>query len=321
VFRFILRRLGASALLLYLVLTSTFFFIHLAPGEPIRLYEDPRIPVARQQELRQAYGLDRPLVEQYTRWFLSVAQGNWGTSFTSGRPATRILSEKFLNSLVLVLAAVFVEHILGISLGIVAAARANSFLDAAIRAISLALFAIPSFVLALLAIEILTVYWPLFPGGQMRSDQASSLPFLPAVADLFHHLFLPAVVLGLARFGGVVRYVRNGLLETLGQDYIRTARAKGMPPWRVLWVHALRNTLTPLVQRLGVALPLLFSSILIVEVIFSWPGIGSSMFLAVQQRDYPVVLASTALAGGLVVTGTLFADLLHAFLDPRVRNA
>jgi len=321
VLRFILRRLGASALLLYLVLTSTFFFIHIAPGEPVRLYGDPRIPAARRQEIRQNYGLDRPLAEQYSRWLVAVAGGDWGTSFTSGRPAAGVLLEKLPNSLLLVLGAVFVEHALGIALGIAAAARANSSLDTAIRTTSLSLFAVPSFVLALLAIEVLTVYWPLFPGGQMRSDQASSLPFLPAVGDLLHHLFLPAATLGLSRYGGVVRYVRNGLLETLGQDYIRTARAKGLPPWRVLWVHALRNALTPLIQRLGVALPLLFSSSLIFEVIFSWPGIGFSMYLAVLQRDYPVILAATALAGGLVVMGTLLADLVHALLDPRVRRA
>lgn len=319
--RFILRRLGVSALLLYFVLTSTFFFIHLAPGEPIRLYEDPSISVARQQEIRKNYGLDRPLVEQYTRWLSAFVQGDWGTSFTSSRPAAKVLFEKLPNSLLLILAAVFVEHAIGIALGIAAAARANTFLDTAVRTASLTLFAVPSFVLALLAIELLTVHWTLFPNGQMRSDQARSLPFVAAQLDLLHHLFLPAVTLGLARCGGVMRYVRNGLLESFGQDYIRTAHAKGLPPWRVLWIHALKNALTPLIQRLGVALPLLLSSSLIFEVIFSWPGIGSAMYLAVQQRDYPVILASTALGGALVVAGSLLADLLHALLDPRVRHA
>ena len=319
--RLILRRLGATALLLYLVLTCTFFFIHLAPGEPVRLYEDPSIPAARLQEIRQGYGLDRPLAEQYTRWLGAVVQGDWGTSFTSGRPAAGLLLEKLPNSLLLVLAAVFVEHAVGIALGVAAASRPNGTLDTAIRTTSLTLFAIPSFVLALLAIEILTVQWPLFPGGQMRSDQARTWPLLPATVDLLHHLFLPAITLGLSRCGGVVRYVRNGLLEALGQDYIRTARAKGLPPWRVLLIHALGSVLSPLIQRLGVALPLLFSSALIFEVIFSWPGFGSAMYLAVQQRDYPVVLAATALGAALVVAGSLLADLLHALVDPRVRHA
>ncbi len=319
--RFTLRRLGAAALLLFLVLTATFFLIHLAPGEPTRLFDNPRISAEKRQELRQVYGLDQPLGRQYAIWMGSVLKGDWGTSISLGRPASEVLLEKMPNTCLLVAAALVVEHALGFLLGLAAASRAGTFLDRQIRILSLVLYSVPIFWLALLAIELLTVRWNLFPTNQMRSDGARLLPPIEQGLDVLHHLVLPALILGIARCGAVVRYVRNGLLDVLSQDYIRTARAKGLSPARVLWVHALRNALIPLVQRLGLALPYLLSGSLIIEVIFSWPGVGLAVFQAILQRDYPVILASTAMTGGLVVFGNLLADVLHAWLDPRVRRA
>ncbi len=319
--RFTLRRLAASALLLFLVLTATFFVIQIAPGEPARLFDNPRISEEKRDELRRIYGLDKPLHRQYLTWLGSVVQGEWGSSFSLNRPAFEVLLEKMPNTTLLVLAAVLVEHLLGLAFGILSAARAGTALDRRIRLGSLVLFSIPMFWTALLAIELLTVRWPLFPTNQMRSEGASALPLFRQILDLLHHLALPALILGVGRCGAVVRFVRNGLLDVLGQDYIRTAHAKGLHPARVLWVHALRNALIPLVQRFGVALPALLSGSLLIEVIFSWPGVGLAIYEAIRQRDYPVILASTALSGAMVVLGSLLADLLHAWLDPRVRHA
>ncbi len=319
--RFIFRRLGASALLFFLVLTATFFLIHLAPGEPTRLFDNPRISAEKRQELRQVYGLDRPLGEQYVTWMGSVLRGDWGSSISLGRPAFEVLLEKMPNTCLLVAGALVVEHLLGFLFGLLAAARAGSALDRRIRILSLVLYSVPIFWFALLAIELLTVRWPLFPTNQMRSDGAHLLPPVMQWLDVLHHLALPALILGIARCGAVVRFVRNGLLDVLGQDYIRTARAKGLSPARVLWVHALPNALIPLVQRFGLALPFLLSGSLIIEVIFSWPGVGFSVFVAILQRDYPVILASTAMTSALVIGGNFLADLLHAWLDPRVRHA
>ena len=318
--RFWLRRLTSSALLLLLVLTTTFFMIQLAPGEPARLFGDPSIDETQRQKIREAYGLDRPLPEQYLRWLGSVATGDWGTSITTGRPALQVVLEKLPGTLLLVLAGVFVEHLFGILLGLFAAMRQGGSADSTIRGLSLALFSVPSFLLALVVLELFTVRWPLFPSGQMWSNDAASLAPAAAVVDVLHHLFLPAMVLGLSRCGAVIRYVRTGLLEILGQDFIRTAYAKGLSPARVVLHHGLRNTLNPLIQRLGVSLPLLLSSSLIIEVLFSWPGLGSTLYIAVGQRDYPVILAGTALAATLVVLGNLAADLGQALVDPRVRH-
>ena len=319
--RYTLRRLGSSAILLYLVLTATFFLIHIAPGEPARLFDTPRISADQRQELRELYGLDRPLIEQYLTWMGSVLQGDWGSSISLGRPAFEVLLEKMPATCLLVVAALLVEHVVGLLFGIFAASRAGTGLDRQVRILSLVIYSVPSFWLALLAIELLTVRWPLFPTNQMRSDGAHLLTPIAQAVDVLHHLALPALILGLSRCGAVVRFVRNGLLEVLDQDYIRTARAKGLTPARVMWVHALRNTLIPLVQRLGIALPFLLSGSLVIEVVFSWPGVGFGIFQAVMQRDYPVILASTALTGTLVVCGSLLADLLHAWVDPRVRHA
>ncbi len=319
--RFTLRRLGASALLLFLVLTATFFLIHIAPGEPSRLFDNPRISAEKRQELRQVYGLDQPLGQQYVTWMSSVLQGDWGSSISLGRPAFDVLLEKMPNTCLLVAAAVFVEHVLGFCFGLLAAARAGSSRDRQIRVGSLVLYSVPEFWLALLAIEVLTVRWQLFPTNQMRSDQAYLMPPLAQALDVLHHLALPALILGVARCGAVVRFVRNGLLDVLNQDYIRTARAKGLKPMRVLWVHAMRNALIPLVQRFGLALPYLLSGTLVIEVVFSWPGVGFAVFQAMLARDYPVILAATAMTGALVAFGNLLADLLHAWLDPRVRHA
>ncbi len=319
--RFTLRRIGASALLLFLVLTATFFLIHIAPGEPGRLFDNPRISVEKRQELRQVYGLDQPLGRQYVTWMGSVLQGDWGSSISFGRPAFDVLLERMPNTCLLVAAAVVVEHVLGFLFGLLAAARAGTFLDRKIRVVSLVLYSVPEFWFALLAIELLTVRWPLFPINQMHSDQAHLLPPLEQAVDVLHHLALPALILGIARCGAIVRFVRNGLLDVLSQDYIRTARAKGLSPARVLWVHAMRNSLIPLVQRFGLALPFLLSGTVVIEVIFSWPGVGLAIFQAMLQRDYPVILAATAMSGALVTMGNLLADVLHAWLDPRVRHA
>ncbi|MEO1368056.1 MAG: ABC transporter permease [Acidobacteriota bacterium] len=186
--------------------------------------------------------------------------------------------------------------------------------------LALTLHAMPAFVLGLLTVEWLAIRAPIFPPQHMTSVDHHSLSPLGRVLDIAHHLALPALVLALVRMGAVVRFVRNGLLDVLGRDFVRTARAKGLPQWRVLWIHALPNTLGPLIQRLGVSLPALLSGTVVLEVVFAWPGLGTAVYTAILQRDYPVVLAATALSGVLVLAGSFLADLAHAWLDPRVRD-
>jgi peptide/nickel transport system permease protein len=322
VIRFVLRRLAASLLLLYLVLSATFFLLHLAPGSPAALLaEDQRIPAEQRENLRRIYGLDQPLPVQYVRWLGAMARGDWGTSFSYQRPVTTLVFEAVPATLLLAAAALLVEQGTGLVFGIAAARRPGSAADHVIRVVSLLLYSLPIFWLGLMAILLFSLVWPVLPAGHMRSLGAEEMGSGARLLDLLRHLILPAAVLGLAEAGSVVRYVRGSLLDVLGQEYIRAARAKGISERRVVWVHALRNALPPLIQVLAISFATLLSGALITEVIFSWPGIGRLTFEAILSRDYPLVLATTAFSAIMVLLANLGADLLHALADPRIRDA
>jgi len=317
---FLLRRLGSALLLLLLVLTFTFFLIHLAPGEPTRLYENQYVSEEMRQSLRRLYGWDKPLWEQYLRWLKAALSGDWGASLSQRRPVFELLMSRLPATALLVLVGVVIEHLLGLWIGVEAARRPGGLFDRIALRAALIFHSMPAFVLGLLAIEWLAVRWSIFPPQHMTSVDHATLGASARLFDLAHHLALPALVLGLVRCGAVVRFVRSGMLDVLGRDFIRTARAKGLSEARVLWVHALPNTLGPLIQRLGVSLPGLLSGTVVLEVVFAWPGLGTAVYGAILQRDYPVIMAATALSGILVLLGNLAADLAHAWLDPRVRD-
>lgn len=317
---FVARRLGAAILLLFLVLSATFFVLHLAPGDPTAMLRHPRVPAAQRLELQALWGLDQPLPVQYLRWIGNVLRGDWGTSFRHHRPATEVILQALPGTLILGGAALLIQLFAGISLGVLAAKRAGSRLDHALRVASLTLYALPTFWLALMALLLFTYQWPVFPSSHLQSVSAPTLGFAARFLDRLHHLALPALVLGLSSAGGWVRYVRSGLLEVLNQDYLVALRARGIPEWRILWVHALRASLGPLFQVLGFTLPFLLSGALIVEVLFSWPGLGQVTYGALVGRDYPLLLACTAWSATLVILGSLVADILQALADPRIRE-
>jgi len=315
-----LRRLGASLLLVYLVLTLTFFLIHLAPGDPALVLVSNRLGPQSAEHLRQAYGLDRPLGMQYLTWLRAVVlHFDWGTSIAHSRPVVGVLGDALAPTALLALAAMAIQYGVGVPLGVAAARRRGRAADGAIRLTSLLLYSMPLFWMGLMAILLLSYALPLFPAGQMHSVDADDLGRLRRTLDLLHHLTLPALVLGLAMAGATVRFVRNQMIDVLGQDYIRTARAKGLTERRVIWIHALRNVLVPIVQLFGLSLPFLLNGSLITEVVFSWPGLGRTTYQAILARDYPVILAATAFTATCVVAGNLLADLLHAAVDPRIR--
>jgi peptide/nickel transport system permease protein len=318
---FLLRRLAASLLLLLLVLTLTFFFIHLLPGDPIRLFEGQRLTLTQQRHLREIYGLDRPLPEQYLRWIGSVARWDWGTSLSQQRPVSAALGEALPATAVLALAGLGVEYALALLLGVASALRRGSALDHGVRIVTLLLYSQPGFWLGLMAILLFSYVWPVLPAGHMHSVDADLMSPAARLLDLARHLLLPALVIGLGATGGTARFVRASLIEVMSQDYIRTARAKGLSERRVIWVHGLRNAAVPLIQVLAISLPILLSGALVVEVVFSWPGLGRLSYEAIGTRDYPLILGGTALSAALVILGNLVADLLHALVDPRARDA
>ena len=318
---FLLRRLAASLLLLLLILTFTFFFLRLIPGDPTRIFEGQRLSLEQQQRLRQIYGLDRPLPVQYLHWISSVARGDWGTSLSQQRPVSTALGEALPATAILACAALAVEYALALLLGIVSALRRGSALDHGIRIATLLLYSQPTFWVGLMAVLLFSYVWPVLPASHMHSVDADLMSPTGRLLDLARHLLLPALVTGLGTAGGTARFLRASLIEVMSQDYIRAARAKGLSEWRVVWVHGMRNAIVPLVQVFAISLPVLLSGALIVEVVFSWPGLGQLTFLAISTRDYPLILGATALSAVLVVLGNLLADILHAMFDPRVRDA
>ena len=249
-----------------------------------------------------------------------LLRGDWGVSYVHARPVLKVIAERVPATLLLTGMALGLQFALGLVLGVTAARRANKPADHLIRMTSLLFYSLPLFWTGLMALMLLSHRWSLFPAGHMTSVGADALSPLARLIDLLHHLTLPVLVLVLGGAGVVARFARNSLLEVLQQDYIRTARAKGLGENRVVWIHAMKNAATPLVQLLGLSLPFLLSGSLIVEVVFSWPGLGRLTYDSIQARDYPVILATTALAGVLVIAGNFLADLVQAVIDPRVRR-
>lgn len=319
---FLLRRAAAALLLLYLILTVTFLLLHAAPGDPTALLRESRVPKVQRDQLRQLYGLDLPLSQQYFVWLRSVVlRFDWGTSFVHQRPVTRVIAETLPNTILLATSALIIEYGAAFLFGIVAARRRGRFADQLIRWSSLLLFSLPLFWLGLIAILLFSYVWPILPASHMQSVGAGEMSGSARSLDLLRHLLLPATVLGLASAGGTARFVRNSLIEVMGQEYVQTARAKGLSELRVVWMHGIRNVLLPLLQLLAISFPALLNGSLITEAVFSWPGMGNLTLNAVFSRDYPLILATTALSGALVVLGGLVADLLNGVVDPRVIDA
>lgn len=319
---FLLRRLGASLLLLLLILTFLFFFLRLLPGDPTHsMPEGRRLTAEERRNLERIYGLDRPLPVQYFVWISSVARGDWGTSLSQQRPVSAAIRDVLPATVLLASAALGVELAAALLLGVMAARRRGSALDHAIRIVTLLLYSLPLFWLGLMAILLFSYVWPVLPASHMRSVDAEFMGPIERSLDLLRHLVLPALVMGLGAVGSTTRFVRGSLVEVMGQDYIRTARAKGLSERRVVWVHGMRNALVPVAQVFALSLPLLLSGSLIVEVVFSWPGLGRLAFQAILTRDYPLILGTTALSATVVVLGNFLADVLHALIDPRVRDA
>jgi len=315
------HRLVAGFAVVLGVVTLTFVLLHVAPGDPIELMLGPTATAEQLAAQRRAFGLDRPLPEQFTRWLSRFAQGDWGSSIAKGRPVRTILGDAWPATVTLTALSLVLSYLIGLVVGALQAARSRSRTDTVLSIATVTLFALPGYWLALMLVLVFT-YWarwlPAFGASGLDADYLSGAARL---VDQLRHLALPLAALTLIGIGGAARFVRGAMLETLSQPFITTARAKGLAPRLVIGRHALRNALTPVVTLLGLSLPALFSGAVFIEAVFAWPGVGRVLVEAVQARDYPVVMAATAVSAVLVVAGNLLADALAAWLDPRVRSA
>lgn len=322
---FILRRLLGAIPLLLGVATLLFFVLALAPGDPTAAYFNPNMPAEVIEQIRRNFGLDQPVHIRYFKWLGAFLTGNFGYSFAQSRPVFDVLMDALPNTLILTFISLALVFILGVLIGVIQAVRQNSVLDGFLSITSLFFYSMPPFWLALMLMLIFSlkfhewgVPFALPPTGITNVDY-EFMTGGQKIVDRIQHLILPVATLTLALAAGVSRYTRGQMLEVIRQDYIRTARAKGLPERRVIMKHALRNSLIPVITMLGLYLPFLFSGAVFVEVIFAWPGMGRVIVDAIFQRDYPVVMATGFIFAVLVVLGNLLADVLYAVADPRIR--
>ena len=304
-----------------IVATITFALIHLAPGDPFSaVIDNPNVNERVRATLRAQYGLDRPLPEQFVRYIGQLARGELGWSFSHDRPVAEVLATALPNTLLLMAIALAGSFALGILIALVQVARRGSATDHALSAISLFFFSMPDFWLAILALLAFTYWLPLFPvGGAVDPVMHDYMGLGARIVDRLRHLALPALTLTVLASPGVARYQRAALLDVLPADYIRTARLKGLTEREILRRHALRNALLPIISLLGLSFPALLTGAFFIEKIFAWPGMGLAVVNAISTRDYPLVVGGVILGSIMVTVGSLLADLLYAWADPRLR--
>jgi ABC-type dipeptide/oligopeptide/nickel transport system permease component len=299
----IVRRLAQATLALVAVLLVVFLCL-LATGDPVEMLVPPDATDADKAQLRRAYGLDRPLLHQFGKFLWRAAQGDFGRSFFSDRPALGLILERLPASVELAVASTMIAVAAGVPLGILAAVRRGTLTDQAVMAVALLGQSVASFWLALVLILLFGV----------------TLQWLPVSGRLgWASLILPAVALSVWLLALLARLTRSEMLEVLGQDYIRTARAKGLATSAILARHALRNALIPLVTVTGVSLGWQLGGAVVIEAVFAWPGLGTTLLEAVLRRDYPVVLAGVAVLSATFVGLNLVVDVLYGYIDPRIR--
>ena len=314
----LVRRLVASIAIVFAVVTLTFFVVHLAQGTPCG-GERPLPPDVCERELR-VFGYDKPLYVQYVKYLAALVDGNMGYSFGLHRPVADALADAIPNTFILALAALLIDFALGLALGIYQAVQAGRFGDVAVGNVALLVNSMPVFWLGLVLLLVFAQWLRWFPAGGIHDPILCPRVDSPYCGlDFLWHLTLPALTLGLVGAAATARYQRAAMLEVIGQDYVRTARAKGLRERRVLLVHALRNALLPIITLFGLAFPFLFTGAVLIETVFAWPGMGRLAVTAIFQRDYPVVTGAALLTSTMVVLGNLIADALYAVADPRIR--
>jgi peptide/nickel transport system permease protein len=311
---YIVRRIMMAIPLLFGITILSFGIIQIAPGDPTALMIDPMIRDKDLVAYKELYGLNDPTYVQYLKWVGNMIQGNFGDSLIrQGVAVNELIMARLPNTLLLMLVSTILAIFISIPIGIISATKQNSLADYTFTFFSFLGIATPNFWIGLVLIMFLSVHLGWFPTGGVATLNE---PF--SIWDRIHHLILPSIVLATADVAGLTRYIRSSMLDVLKQDFIRTARAKGFKQKKVVYKHALRNGLIPVITIFGLMLPSFIGGSVVVEKIFGWPGIGMLFFDAAFQRDYPVIMAITVIASALVVIGNLLADILYAIFDPRI---
>jgi peptide/nickel transport system permease protein len=320
---YVIKRLLQALLTLLLAAALSFFIIQIAPGDYLDvLRENPKISPERIEQLRQQFGLDKSWAEQYVIWLWRVVtQGDFGTSFAYNRSVASLLWERVPATLLIALSSLVFTWLVAIPMGILGAIYQQRWIDRVLQLLSYTGQGFPSFITALLLLIFAQNTSPLFPVGDMTSIDHADLTPLGKLLDIGWHMILPTIALSIASFAGLQRIMRGQLLDVLRQDYIQTARAKGLPENKVVYVHALRNAINPIITLLGFEFAGLLSGAFITEFFFNWPGLGRLILQALLVQDLYLVMASLMMGGVMLILGNLLADLLLKFVDPRINLA
>lgn len=313
--RYVIRRLLESIPTLLLITMLSFVLLHVAPGGPAQIMLGEKATPQLVAEIDRTLGLNRPLYVQYGMWLWKLMHGNLGYAYTYHASVMSLIGLNLPHTLLLVLTAIFVSHLVAITVGMFQAYRRSSWPDHAITAVTYFLYSMPTFWLGIVLVSVFALNLGWFPVAGF------SPPFdpTPSLGTIAAHLILPASTLALVTVAGWSRFMRTSMSDALAQDYVRTARAKGAGSKRILFRHVLRNSLLPLVSVIGISIPTIVSGTLLIEFLFDYPGMGLLYWNSQQQRTYPVMLGIVLLLGALVIVGNLLADLAYGVLDPRVR--
>ena len=316
--QYLLKRLVMALPMLLGITLIAFFIMKAAPGDPVSMYMDPSISRADQQIIRQNLGLDQPWVVQYGIWLKNIFKGQLGYSYVTGKPVFTMLIERLPATLLLSLSSLVLVLVITFPLGLISGYKKESWLDDAVTFFSFLGMSIPTFWLGLMLILIFSFGLNWFPTSGFMDPLLYDAPWYQQVGSILHHMCLPLVTIMVGAIAGLTRYNRFGIIKILGQDYITAARARGINEKTILFKHAFKNTLLPIITILGLDLPSIISGSYIIEYIFSWPGMGQLGVQAVFQRDYPILMATILFSSVLLIIGTLISDLCYAIADPRI---
>jgi len=315
--RLLIRRALQSVLLILALITINFFLIHLAPGDPAHILAGQSGDEKYYEFIRAKFGLDRPLGTQLWIYLASVLRGDFGYSLGYQQPVIAVIFERVPATLLLMLSAVTFSAVAGVVLGVEAARRKNTFPDRAINTFTLVGYSVPSFSVGHLLLIVFALYLGLFPAQNM-SSAGQELSGLDYWLDVLSHLVLPMMTLAIVYLAQVMRLTRTSMLNVLGENFITTARAKGLKEGRVIYGHALRNALLPVITLIGSDFGMLLSGAVLVETVFAWPGLGRLMIDSLAMRDYPVLMGLFLLMSTSVAVVNFITDLTYAVLDPRI---
>lgn len=314
-FQFIIKRLLQAVPLLIGVSVIGFAMMHLAPGGPLAVYTlNPTITAQDIERIKHVFGLDQPIYIQYLKWATGMFTGNWGNTFFGGRPVLDVILERMPATFLLMGSGMSLAIVIGMLIGILGAVRRYSVFDYLATTGAMVALSFPTFWFGLMTIFIFALKLGWLPSGGMYTLGGEE-----GALDLLRHLILPTVVLSLVLVAQWSRYTRSSFLEVIHQDYIRTAKSKGLTGLRVLFRHAFPNALAPLIALAGIQIPWLFSGALVTETIFGWPGMGRLFVDSLTMKEYPVLMGMIMITATAVIIGNIMADVINALIDPRIR--